>query len=260
MKPYYFSRLNMLKPGLYEQVVNKEIANAISVHPDLLSITESIDETEAPKILSDYIASILEKGLSNIGDRGSVDAQVRLVNSLVSVIAQATDEIAFDDLSVDEEARQLLALIEKRDSIHAVCKKTKVIRPETSMAQSSLFTGAVHEPSMMMELKKEIASSDHIDMLVSFIKWSGLRLLIDEIEKFTKRGGKLRVITTSYMGATDAKAIEELSKLENTEIKISYDTKRRDFTPRRTCFIVRPGSTLHMSVRPIYLMLLFLAD
>lgn len=216
----------MLKPGLYEQVVNKEIANAISVHPDLLSITESIDETEAPKILSDYIASILEKGLSNIGDRGSVDAQVRLVNSLVSVIAQATDEIAFDDLSVDEEARQLLALIEKRDSIHAVCKKTKVIRPETSMAQSSLFTGAVHEPSMMMELKKEIASSDHIDMLVSFIKWSGLRLLIDEIEKFTKRGGKLRVITTSYMGATDAKAIEELSKLENTEIKISYDTKR----------------------------------
>ena len=216
----------MLKPGLYEQVVNKEIASAISDHPDLLSLTEAIDREEAPKILSTYLASVLEKGLSNITGEGSIDAQVGLVNNLVSIIAQSTEDTAFDGLSVDEHAKQLLALIERKDSIHAINKKKEVIRPETSIAQSSLFTGAVHEPSMMTELKKEITSSDRIDMLVSFIKWSGLRLLLDELKGFTWRGGKLRVITTSYMGATDAKAIEELSKLDNTEIKVSYDTKR----------------------------------
>ena len=62
-------------------------------------------------------------------------------------------------------------------------------------------------------------------MLVSFIRFSGLSMILPYLREFTQRGGHLRVVTTTYMGATDPKAIVELSKLDHTDIRISYNVK-----------------------------------
>jgi superfamily II DNA or RNA helicase len=233
----------MLKPGLYEQVINKLIADELAC-TDKRKETAPIDAAEASKILAKYICEIIEKGLENVKDNGgNTVAQVYLINKLIDLVRTETNESTFDSLSVDERAEQLLALLEKTNSIYALDEKAEIVRPETSIAISSLFTGAVKEPSMFSELKKEILSCDKIDMLVSFIKWSGLRLIMDELRNFTQNGGKLRVITTSYMGATDVKAIEELRRLPNTEIKISYDTKRTRLHAKTYFFYRETGFT-----------------
>lgn len=233
----------MLKDGLYEQVINRSLDNELAVTDKLIQ-TAAIDPAEAAKVLAQYITGIVEKGLQNVRDNGGdVSSQVELVNKIISSVVSETQEDGFDSMSVAERAEMLLALMERKNSIQALNEKAEIIRPETSIAQSSLFTGAIHEPQMFTELKKEIVSCDHIDMLVSFIKWSGLRLIIDELREFTMNGGELRIITTSYMGATDIKAIEELRRLPNTKIKVSYDTRRTRLHAKTYVFYRGTGFT-----------------
>ena len=233
----------MLHDGLYEQIINKSLDTELAT-TDKLSQTAPIDRAEASKVLAKYVAEIVEKGLDNVKDNGGdLNTQVALANRIITTIMSETKEADFDTLSVAERAEQLLALFDKRNSILALDEKAEIVRPETSIAQSSLFTGAIHEPQMFTELKKEIVSCNRIGMLVSFIKWSGLRLIMDELTTFTQNGGELRIITTSYMGATDVKAIEELRKLPNTLIKVSYDTKRTRLHAKTYVFYRDTGFT-----------------
>ncbi len=225
--------------GIYEQIINDIINNGLKkFDSDLISInTESLDAAESSEILSEYLAHIIREVFEYIEDTESqVEDRVGLCNSIIQHIVNCIENGEFSFKSsesiikrlkgffVKQNAEMLLALLDRRNL--EMTGLIKIQRPDTSIAENSLFTGAMHEPSMISEIKKEIISSDRIDFLVSFIKWSGFRLIMNELAEFTKSGGKLRVITTSYMGATDFKAVEQLAKLPNTEVKVSYDTQR----------------------------------
>ncbi len=235
----------MLYPGLYEQIINQQLTDELQEIPAACKSVAPIDKAEASKVLAQYLTDVVQKGLDNLLDNGGdISSQIELINKIVSLVEHTTSETDFAAMNVDKHAEQLLALLCENDPRLAVGKTAADLRrPDTSIAQSSLFTGAIHEPQMYTELKKEIVSSNRIDMLVSFIKWSGLRLIIDELQEFTQNGGELRIITTSYMGATDVKAIEELRKLPNTKIKVSYDTKRTRLHAKTYVFYRNTGFT-----------------
>lgn len=216
----------MLRNGLYEQVINNQLREQIAKEKSKIVEQQAIDDEEAPKVIAQYVGKIVAKQLEIVKDRkNKIESQIELANEIIA-IATKHDDKNQKDFEIDKEAKQLMAVRDKDAPEFMFSKSIVGLRPETSIAYSSLFTGAEYEPSLYSEFKKEILTCDRIDMLVSFIKWSGLRLILEELKAFTQKGGKLRVLTTSYMGATDIKAIDELNKLLNAEIRVSYDTKR----------------------------------
>lgn len=235
----------MLYPGLYEQVINNELSRELSRIPEERRAAAPLDEAEASGVLAQYLAEVVRKGLDNLRDKGgAIPEQIALTNRIIALIQSATGEDDFASLGVDRRAEQLLALLQEADPRLAAGKTAKDLqRPETSLSRSSLFTGAAHEPQLFTELKKEIVSADRIDMLVSFIKWSGLRLILEELRNFAQNGGELRIITTSYMGATDVKAVEELRRLPGTQIKVSYNTKTTRLHAKAYIFYRNTGFT-----------------
>lgn len=148
----------MLHHGLYEQVVNVALGDALEEIPEARKSLAPIDAAEASKVISQYMADIIKQGLEHVVDNGGdLASQVALANKIVAVIGQATEEEDFAENGIDARAEQLLAILAEKDPLLAVGKTAKQLqRPETSMAQSSLFTGAIHEPQMVTELKKKI--------------------------------------------------------------------------------------------------------
>lgn len=88
------------------------------------------------------------------------------------------------------------------------------------------MTNARHEPTLAAELRTELASADQVDLLCAFVKWQGLRLLEDQLNEVRQRGVPLRVITTTYLGATDARALDALVNDFGAQVRINYELHR----------------------------------
>ena len=234
-----------LKSGVYEQIINKSLRKKLESLHDAVVRTAKLDGAESSVVLAKYLCEVLYGAFAGIDCDGDGDTRARIdfANKIISAITKETGNGDFTSMEVDESSEELTACIKKENNIYALYPNMEIPRPKTSLAESSLFTGSEKEPPLFSELKAEIKSCDRIDMLVSFIKWSGLRLIIDELEKFTQNGGQLRVITTSYMGATDVKAVEKLASLPNTEVMISYNTASTRLHAKAYLFVRDTGFT-----------------
>lgn len=213
--------------GIYEQLITKLVASKLNeLETDQYYIKQSpLDKEEAAQVLSKHLNITIGSVLSLIKGKHAIENQIKVANKIITILKEEIDNNQLDGDLVKIEGRILKAVFEKTDAHFSnLDLHLKEITPYTRLTHSELFTGGNVGLSLESELKKEILSSNRVDLLVSFIKWKGIIILEKELREFTERGGKLRVITTTYMGASDYKAIQLLSKLPNTEVKISYNT------------------------------------
>ncbi|MCL4461755.1 MAG: DUF3427 domain-containing protein, partial [Nitrospirae bacterium] len=211
----------ILPPGVYERLVDRllekriELLEASGAKPRMATV----DPADLPHLLSRYLGKRLLSEFRSLSGESRETLQVALANRILALSLEPVD----GDIPGLPSPATLLV------SVPSVTPSGPVAHehPLTGLSESTLLTGAPDDPSLASELEKEIRSSDRIDILMSFIRWSGIRVLRSALEEVSSRGDvRVRVLTTTYMGVTELACLDFLSSLPGTEVRISLDEHR----------------------------------
>lgn len=225
----------MLKQGIYEHIINQETERKIqeAEQSGLVCVQQQIDCAESPQMLANYLANAIRQKLEDTEEQQD---RVNLINRIM------VDAGLLDDKQIVKPADLLAEVMTQQQSALQNQSNTQTIRPISGFRVSNLFTGGSSALSLGEEIRREIASADEICFIVSFLKVSGVRILLDDLKRFCSREGtRLRIITTTYCGATQGKAIEQLAALPNTEIRISYNTDIERLHAKSYIFVRNSG-------------------
>ena len=143
-----------------------------------------------------------------------------LVNQIVTLLQQQAPSA----ISPGDQLHPSARLLQELRAVPLLPGQEATTRPLIPLADGTLLINAPSEPSVGLALQAECASADRIDLLCAFIKWSGLRLLQEQLSAHLAAGRPLRVLTTVYLGATDRKALDWLVE-RGAQLRVSTDTR-----------------------------------
>ena len=98
----------MLKPGIYERVINELLQEELAEKSDDQKYTQKIDEAEASEVLSRYIYEIVHDTLDRMPESNDIDAKVKLINQIVKLVLDETNQEELKKVAVVDKAEQLL--------------------------------------------------------------------------------------------------------------------------------------------------------
>lgn len=204
-----------LKPGLYDQIITREWWRRIEALVRVETETVALAPKEAALYAARLIAAEMRRELEELDEP--------------ELIARANAILERDPI------------VEPARILRSIYDGTAPAAPTTPLSVSGLIVNAQHEPRLGFELEREMETADEVWMIVSFIKWLGWQRMRPAFEALERAGKRVRVLTTTYMGASDYSALAALARLSNVEMKISLDRQRRRLHAKAYLFVRESG-------------------
>lgn len=212
-----------LVAGLYDQLNTNELEDELALSK-FESLYEDLDVELSHERLADELTEQLSKLLAEFkGEKkDKLSKQISFVNQLLAY--------SREQINGKYQSGKYTFPPKVLRAVHPNIKQVEL--PKIGLSQPWLFTAGKGSPSLLHELRMELASCQKVDILVSFIMVSGIRKIIDILKSITsadangKTQTKIRIITTTYTGATEQKALDQLAELPGCEVRISHAGKR----------------------------------
>lgn len=222
-----------MEPGLYEELVTRRLREQLD---ELVALGRRVregrvDAAEEPDVLARHVGRTVARILAVVPPGQRVTAANDLLE-LAATLAPGAGEM----MAAISPGPSRLEEIRPPGTLGDV----PLLRPQIPLSRSDLLVNGRGEPALAHEVAAELTSADQVDLLCAFIKWYGLRLVVEPLAALCEQGRRVRVITTTYVGATERRALDELVRL-GAEVKISFETQRTRLHAKAWLFRRRSG-------------------
>jgi HKD family nuclease len=228
-----------LAVGIWEQLVSRSLRRAIGEHPDLVTDLSELDPDEAALRLGQYLAPLIERSLRAVGGEDASEG-VALANEVLSLLERRTPRAFDGDADNVEQPARLLQHVRRRSAFGVDVQQP--VRPTIPLSDTALLTNARDEPAVGLEIQRELETADNVDLLCAFVRFEGVRILERQLRSVIDRGGRIRVITTTYLQSTEQRAVDMLVGL-GAEMKIAYEVEATRLHAKAWLFRRRSGFT-----------------
>lgn len=217
-----------MRLGIYERLVREgEEAEVEKLESEGRAWVTSVSASTLRDLLVDEISSRVPELLDIVASAAADEAErARMELQLIAKMLRAAREEYPAEGAAPLPVRDLRFL----RAVHE--PQIRPVLPSTGLNRPWLFTSGKGEPSLYSELRAELETAERLDILVSFIKKAGVRKLADVFDRVTATDAnglprlRVRVLTTTYMGATDRVALDQLAQYPGVEVRVSLDGQR----------------------------------
>jgi hypothetical protein len=196
-----------LKAGLHEALLTAGLAAALDRLPagELIAKPADLLDAESADRVSRHVAKLLARAIDSAPENQRAKAAIELARVVLKQLATMVNPRL--DLAREmpvEPGSVLQALLRRRPD----GSEETIERPLTPLLDTTLLTNAPGEPAVGHELRAEVASADAIDLVMAFVRWSGVRPLTSVLRRHCQDGKPLRVLTTIYTNSTEQRALD----------------------------------------------------
>ena len=181
--------------GLYEVLITEALeARLVNLEGRLVAIRGQLRAAEAPDRIALHLARVVERAIAIIDERErpriGIDLSRRLIDAVIQILPSASDLAGERPTELAEVLRSIAARLPDG-------RAESIVEPLIPLLDTTLLTNAPGEPRVGHQVLAEIHSADRIDVVMAFIRRSGVAPLVSALRDHCTTGRRLRILTTT---------------------------------------------------------------
>lgn len=205
--------------GLHETLVTEALAEELAHLPNSLHpVRQELRAAEAADRIALHLSRVIERYINDLPDKDRSAVGIRLARKLIELVSsEPKGNGSLLDLPIEPGT-----LLQGILGLNPDGTARQIASPLTPLLDTVLLANSPGEPRVGHQIGQEIESADRIDVIMAFIRLSGIKPMIEALGRHCEEGKPLRVLTTTYTGTTEASALEALRDL-GAQVRVSYD-------------------------------------